>query len=267
MARILVVDDRPVNRQLFTAILKPNGHDVFEAEDGEDALDVLARNDVDLVVTDAVMPKMDGFELARRLRARGGFPLPIIFYTAAYEMEEVQALAAATGVARVVTKPSPPEKILRAVELSLVEGAEAKSLTPRTFQKLDRQHLRLLSDKLVTKVSDLEKEMKKREAAEAELRRANETLEARVAERTRELQEANEALQREVDERRKAEDEVRKLSALLPICAWCKKVRDDTGYWHQVETYIGRTTDFRFSHGVCPDCEKKAETGAAGGGG
>jgi PAS domain S-box-containing protein len=48
--------------------------------------------------------------------------------------------------------------------------------------------------------------------------------------------------------------EVRTLSGLLPICAQCKKVRDDTGYWNQIETYISKHTDAKFSHGYCPQC-------------
>ena len=47
---------------------------------------------------------------------------------------------------------------------------------------------------------------------------------------------------------------VKQLHGLLPICAYCKKVRDDQNYWHQVETYVSRHADVRFSHGVCPDC-------------
>ena len=47
---------------------------------------------------------------------------------------------------------------------------------------------------------------------------------------------------------------VRVLSGLLPICAWCKKIRDDNGYWNQVETYIRERSEADFSHGICPDC-------------
>jgi PAS domain S-box-containing protein len=50
---------------------------------------------------------------------------------------------------------------------------------------------------------------------------------------------------------------VKSLSGLLPICAGCKKIRDDQGYWSQVETYIQKHSDARFSHGLCPDCMKK----------
>jgi YesN/AraC family two-component response regulator len=48
--------------------------------------------------------------------------------------------------------------------------------------------------------------------------------------------------------------EVKRLSGLLPICAHCKKIRNDAGYWQQVEIYLGEHSDARFSHGICPDC-------------
>ena len=60
-----------------------------------------------------------------------------------------------------------------------------------------------------------------------------------------------------VEELRKAMAEVKRLSGLLPICAHCKKVRDDEGYWHQVELYVMKRADVRFSHGICPDCVRK----------
>jgi hypothetical protein len=58
--------------------------------------------------------------------------------------------------------------------------------------------------------------------------------------------------------RRVAEEiaQVRVLSGLLPICAWCKKVRDDAGYWKQIEAYIHDHSEAEFTHGICPDCEK-----------
>lgn len=68
-------------------------------------------------------------------------------------------------------------------------------------------------------------------------------LQAILAERVRELEEA---LTR-----------VRQLQGLLPICSYCKKVRDDRNYWQQVETYIEGHSDAQFTHGICPDCRQK----------
>jgi len=51
--------------------------------------------------------------------------------------------------------------------------------------------------------------------------------------------------------------EAKTLRGLLPICASCKKIRDDKGYWNQIESYIGKHSGVKFSHGICPECEKK----------
>jgi YesN/AraC family two-component response regulator len=58
--------------------------------------------------------------------------------------------------------------------------------------------------------------------------------------------------------------QVRTLSGLLPICAACKKIRDDQGYWHQVEVYIRNHSQAEFSHGICPDCARKLYPGLVG---
>lgn len=64
-------------------------------------------------------------------------------------------------------------------------------------------------------------------------------------------------LKEERDKLSKALKEIKTLSGLLPICASCKKIRDDKGYWNQMEGYIQRHSDAQFSHGICPDCAKK----------
>ena len=55
----------------------------------------------------------------------------------------------------------------------------------------------------------------------------------------------------------KAIDSVKVLSGLLPICSSCKNIRDDAGYWNQLETYIDKHSEAQFSHGLCPDCSEK----------
>jgi integral membrane sensor domain MASE1 len=80
------------------------------------------------------------------------------------------------------------------------------------------------------------------------VRTLNEDLEQRVRARTSELQDAL--------------THVKELRGLLPICAWCKRVRDDHDYWHSVEEYISDRTDAQFSHGICPDCVAEVDTAA-----
>ena len=74
-----------------------------------------------------------------------------------------------------------------------------------------------------------------------------------VSERKR-LEEEKEKLIRELQA---ALDEVKALSGLLPICSSCKKIRDDKGYWNQIEAYISERSKAKFSHGICPDCRKE----------
>jgi hypothetical protein len=64
-------------------------------------------------------------------------------------------------------------------------------------------------------------------------------------------------LEEEHRQLQKAFDEIRTLRGIVPICSYCKKIRDDKGYWDQVERYISKHTDAMFSHGICPDCFEK----------
>lgn len=85
---------------------------------------------------------------------------------------------------------------------------------------------------------------------EASLARSKVALEALVAQRTLELSTKNEELQ-------EALGNVKQLSGMLPICAHCKKIRDDGGYWNQLEHYITEHSEADFSHGICPECAKE----------
>ncbi len=77
-----------------------------------------------------------------------------------------------------------------------------------------------------------------------------ELLREEIAERKR----TEEDRDRLIDELKKALSEVKKLSGLMPICSNCKKIRDDEGYWKQIEQYISERSEAEFTHGICPDC-------------
>ena len=64
-----------------------------------------------------------------------------------------------------------------------------------------------------------------------------------------------------VRELQKAMTEIKALKGILPICASCKKIRDDKGYWNQVEVYIRDHSEAEFSHGICPECKEKLYPG------
>lgn len=96
-------------------------------------------------------------------------------------------------------------------------------------------------------------------------------LESLVAERTGVLETTNERLAAEIVERKQAQAareqliaelqealaKVKLLSGLVPICSSCKKIRDDQGFWKQVETYVAEHSEAKFSHGPCPDCARQ----------
>ena len=85
-------------------------------------------------------------------------------------------------------------------------------------------------------------------------------LRARVAIGKR-IVELQTSLGERVAELEAAAAQITQLSGLLPICAYCKKVRDDNDYWSQVESYLQERINVRFSHGICPECLKKVEAG------
>jgi PAS domain S-box-containing protein len=107
-----------------------------------------------------------------------------------------------------------------------------------------------------------------RKQSEEALKNARDMLEERVKERTAALQRTNERLMDEIAERERTERklaklvgelqaalaQVKTLTGLLPICASCKKIRDDRGYWTQVEVYVSEHSDADFTHSICPDC-------------
>ncbi len=64
-------------------------------------------------------------------------------------------------------------------------------------------------------------------------------------------------LQRNLEEKESALFEIKRLTGLLPICTLCNKVREDAGYWEQIESYIHKKSEVEFSHGICPECEAK----------
>lgn len=64
-------------------------------------------------------------------------------------------------------------------------------------------------------------------------------------------------LEAKVQELQKALDEIKTLQGIIPICSFCKKIRDDQGYWSQVEAYVSLHSEAQFSHGICPECLKK----------
>ena len=134
MATILVVDDRPLNREFLVTLLSYYDHTLVEAADGIEALLRVSEQLPDLVITDLLMPNMGGEELTRRLRAdAASHDLPVIFYTATYRAREARQIADRFGVRQVLAKPSEPALILTAVADALAQGDSCDGMEPQTL--------------------------------------------------------------------------------------------------------------------------------------
>lgn len=156
MATVLVVDDVAANRELVAMLLGYRGHEVIEAGDGADALVLAQTRDPDVVVSDVLMPGIDGLELVHRLRSAADCPAaraPVIFYTANYLEPETRPIAEACGVSQVVLRSADPRELLDAVDEALRQGPV--DIDPRPADEFARVHARAVNAKLVEKVQAL----------------------------------------------------------------------------------------------------------------
>ena len=165
MTKILVVDDQAENRELVVTLINYRGYQPLEAANGADALALVRSEHPDLVISDVLMPSMDGYEFVRQLRADPEIAhTEVIFYSAHYLEREARNLAKSCGVSHVLIKPCEPEDILFAIDQALLHaampGSDSKngsdSLPAPDAHAFSREHLRLMTNKLSEKVLDLE---------------------------------------------------------------------------------------------------------------
>jgi PAS domain S-box-containing protein len=154
VATLLIIDDHAVNRDYLVTLLGYGEHRLLEAADGEEGLAIVRAKRPDLVITDVLMPTVDGYEFVRRLRAEPEIAhTPVIFCTAHYHEHEARSLAGACGVRHVLLKPAEPEQVLRIVAEALLGAAEPAPPAPQ--EAFDRDHLRLVTDKLSATTGEL----------------------------------------------------------------------------------------------------------------
>jgi len=173
--RILVAEDDVISRKLIVTTLSQFGHDVVSFDNGQRAWDAFNESPFRVIVSDWLMPGVDGLDFCRQVRKRPQTEYTyFILLTANVQGKESYLEAMQAGIDDFLAKP------------------------------LDRDQI---------------------------------WMRLRVAERIL-----------------KYTTQISQLESMLPICSYCKKVRDDNNYWQQVETYITRRTGANFSHSVCPNC-------------
>jgi len=178
---ILIAEDDSASRMVLNAALKNLGHQVVVAENGRDAWRALSGEDVRMVISDWMMPYIDGLELCRMIRARQSRHYTYIILLTALSGKGNYLQGMAAGADDFVTKPFDLEELAARL---------------------------------------------------------------RVGERILAL-----------------ELKVNRLEGLLPICAYCKNIRDELNVWHQLEHYIATRSEAEFTHGVCPGCLEKVKSG------
>ena len=118
--KILTVDDSPTVRLVLSSTLRDAGYEVIEACDGQEALDCLGGDDINMLITDLNMPKVDGIDLIRQVRRTRGFRfVPIIMLTTESE-EEKKREGKAAGASGWILKPFKPEQLLAVVNMVMV---------------------------------------------------------------------------------------------------------------------------------------------------
>ena len=155
---ILIVDDLPTNRRFLVTLLRDQGHRLLEAANGKEGLAIVQAEHPDLVITDVLMPVMDGYEFARQLRLDpASSRIPVLFYTAPYGEREARARAHSNGIPYVLTKPPEPEEVLRIVGRVLSGEPEPPAPPEASPPRNDapRDHLRLLAEGLSEESGDL----------------------------------------------------------------------------------------------------------------
>jgi len=233
---VLCIEDSEDDALLVANELARGG---FAAECGrvetaEAMREALDRQKWDIVISDYVMPQFSGPDALKILK-ESGQDLPFII-----------------------------------VSGKIGEDIAVDAMKAGAHDYILKGNLARLVPAIKRELSDAETRHQRRMADEA-LSKAYQELELKVSERTAALSEANRTLQEEVAQRKKAEEErerligdlqkaladVKTLSGLLPICASCKKIRDDNGYWNQLEEFIRQHSSAEFTHGLCPDCAQR----------
>ncbi len=181
MKTILIVDDLIENLYLLRVILEQANYQVIEAKEGKEALEKLRKNKVDLIISDILMPVMDGYMLCQECKNDAALKnIPFVFYTSTYTQKQDEEFAIKLGAAHFLRKPTDSDKVLELTQKIFSEK------NPKKFSKSDllyndKEVLKLYSKRLISKLEqkklDLEKEILEREKIESRLVKENEILE------------------------------------------------------------------------------------------
>lgn len=159
--KILIVDDSETDRLLLKYLLDQNGFETAEASDGIEGLKMASQLKPDLIISDANMPRMDGFQFLRSIKQdeklRG---IPFVFYSALYTGYREAELATSLGAEAFIIKPKEPKEFIEELKIIIEDIGQTKIITAKLIEKDEeflRQYARIVAAKLEEKVRELEK--------------------------------------------------------------------------------------------------------------
>ena len=178
--KVLVVDDNKKDRLHISKIVHTHGFDVSEAGNGYEALEKMETELPDIIISDIIMPEMDGFMLIRKIKGNEKTKdIPFIFYTKSFFSDEDRELGFSLGASRFIMKRLKPEGLLGEIDIVLKEH-KIGPLKSAGYEITDKEYLKKysvqLSLKLESRVRMLEQEIENRKKIEAELRKSEKKL-------------------------------------------------------------------------------------------
>ena len=225
---ILIIDDDQNIRKTLSDILRVKGYEVLTASSGTEGLDFVKQSAITLAIIDLGLPDIPGLEVLSRIKETHPFIESIILTGNASLDSAIEATN--KGAFSYLLKPYDPEQL----ELHIMRAIEKR----QAQETIARHNMEL-------------------ERINAQLKKTNMELFHEVAERKR----AEEEKEKLIIELQESLAKIKTLKGLLPICAWCKKIRTDKGYWQQLESFLKEYSEAEFSHGICPDCIKEKYPG------
>ncbi len=228
--KILVVEDSKTQAIQLKRDLEKNGFDVQLAFDGKQALKLLENEIFKIVISDVIMPEMNGFELCKIIKSqfKNAF-ISVILLTALQEPEDI-IKGLASGADNFIVKPYDLQSLINRIEYILANQMIRENNGPEIKFEVYFGGKRYTVTSQQMQIIDL-------------LFSSFET----ILHKNRELEKINKEL-------KEALNQIKQLKGMLPICSNCHKIRDDEGYWHRVENYIEQHADVTFTHSLCPDC-------------